>query len=444
MLRSSEFCKRYEYVSYDLQTPITAPGNNQFQKKDGYRFIVDSSGDDSVMDWYNSYLEISFHISKKDDNADFVAADKVATVNGAHSFIRQVRVKFNGINVLDTPNINQAVNVKDLVDFSQDYANKIGTAMFFYPDTNTGKAEHKKYISKVIKDHDDDNQTVIESVVANYNEGFSKRQKLLIDKSSNNVILPLNRYGFFESFEHEISPSGKVELEFVLEDDDNIIFRDGSTEGRYVVTEMTLWVPKMVLNTMGSKLFIEKYMKPHTWTYMKERLEISAVTNVSSGSFRISPSISQPRHVFVWFLASDVMNHQEKNSFIFSTFNIRNGKTVTSCILELSNGTFYPEIALNPKDEEARTFRTLLRYNKQLNYHLSGSLIDKTTFRNLYGLLYFDLTNQNEMMKSGSTKLEFRYQLDSAPNADYLIHALVLSEEKISVDVVNDKAFLRV
>ena len=29
-LRSSEYCKRYEYVSFDLQTPITQPANNQF------------------------------------------------------------------------------------------------------------------------------------------------------------------------------------------------------------------------------------------------------------------------------------------------------------------------------------------------------------------------------------------------------------------------------
>ena len=33
MFRSSDSCERYEYVSFDLQTPLEIPANNQFQKK---------------------------------------------------------------------------------------------------------------------------------------------------------------------------------------------------------------------------------------------------------------------------------------------------------------------------------------------------------------------------------------------------------------------------
>ena len=39
--RSSQHCKRYEYVSVKLDNPIELPANNNNQDKDGYKFTVD-------------------------------------------------------------------------------------------------------------------------------------------------------------------------------------------------------------------------------------------------------------------------------------------------------------------------------------------------------------------------------------------------------------------
>ena len=52
--RYSEYCERYEYINYDLQTPIETPANNQFQKKTDYNFTVDSTGEQHPFDWYNN------------------------------------------------------------------------------------------------------------------------------------------------------------------------------------------------------------------------------------------------------------------------------------------------------------------------------------------------------------------------------------------------------
>ena len=51
-------------------------------------------------------------------------------------------------------------------------------------------------------------------------------------------------------------------------------------------------------------------------------------------------------------------------------------------------------------------------------------------------LFLFDLQNQKEELKSGSTKLELKYTL-STPNAEYNMFALILHEEEISVDVMS-------
>ena len=52
---------------------------------------------------------------------------------------------------------------------------------------------------------------------------------------------------------------------------------------------------------------------------------------------------------------------------------------------------------------------------KEFNDYLSASAIDLKKFQDLYGIPYFDLTNQEEELKSGSTKIEFKYTLSDNP-----------------------------
>ena len=46
--------------------------------------------------------------------------------------------------------------------------------------------------------------------------------------------------------------------------------------------------------------------------------------------------------------------------------------------------------------EESRLYRALMSYNSAYNDFLSGSLIDRSNFKNLYGIIYFDQRNQDE------------------------------------------------
>ena len=60
--RSLKYVERYEDVIFELETPLnTVVANTRSQKKDGYRFVVDNSGEVTPFDWYNARLGISFH-----------------------------------------------------------------------------------------------------------------------------------------------------------------------------------------------------------------------------------------------------------------------------------------------------------------------------------------------------------------------------------------------
>ena len=446
--RSSDNCKRYEYVSFDLQNPITTPANNQYQKKGGYRFLVDSSGEAHPFDWYNAFFEVDFKITKK-DNANYVAADQAATINGGFSMINQLKVDFNGVNVLDTPGVNHAINIKNLTEFSKTYSDRVGASMFHYPDTAVGAVSQKFTIRNVQHGRNDANTTYevrafVDGDNTNYNEGFAMRKTLLEGGSVVNIILPLNRYSFFRSFEREIAPNGKITLDITLESDNNVIFRaNAAAAGRYIITKFVLWVPKMIFNVDGEQMYLQKYLKPHVWSYLKERIEVSPSSQHRQATFKITSSIRKPRHVFIWALNDDKLNDQEQNMFLFNSYNTANGQTFIDAELELSNGVFYPQERMQPATEVSKTYRTLMEYEKGFNSYFTSPTIDLKSFVDLYGMLYFDLTNQEKELKSGSTKIELRYTLSGNPNAACSLYALILHEEEISVNVVKGKVILQ-
>ena len=68
------------------------------------------------------------------------------------------------------------------------------------------------------------------------NNTYVKNKKNRRQKSENNIILPLNRFGYFDSFVDQISPNRKVSFKVTLESDDNVIFRSGADDGRFIVT----------------------------------------------------------------------------------------------------------------------------------------------------------------------------------------------------------------
>ena len=373
------------------------------------------------------------------DNTAYGAGDNASIINGGFGIIKQITVNFDGVKVLDLQKTNHALNVKNLTDFSGLYSDKIGQSMFHFPDTATG-AVSQEYTTIAATGNA---QNIIPTRSTTYNDGFTNRKTLLSGGATNNIILPLNRFGFFQSFWDQICPNGNVNFEIMLESDNNVIFRDNAAgAGRFIITKFVLKIPKMIFSPSGQKLFVEKYLKSHTWSYTKERI-VSAPFTQSSGMFHIMNSIRKPRHVFIWALNSTKLNDQEQNMFVFNTYNIANARTITSAQLELSNGVLYPERIINPTKDIAEAYRKLIEYNKGYNDYLSGPTINFKSFKDLYGILYFDLTHQNIQLKEGNTQLVLNFQLNDTPNAEFNLYALILNEEEISVDVKSGNAVLR-
>ena len=148
--------------------------------------------------------------------------------------------------------------------------------------------------------------------------------------------IPLNRYSFFEALEDKLLPNTKIEINFEIEKDNNLIWRDGGNRCRVVITRLQVFVPRLVFNSEGNKIYISEYLKPYKWTYLNEVVESNIANNQRVGNFRITNGISKPRHVFVFIINTANIESQTANPFLYNTFSVSTDpRTLDRCYLEV-------------------------------------------------------------------------------------------------------------
>lgn len=72
-------------------------------------------------------------------------------------------------------------------------------------------------------------------------------------------------------------------------------------------------------------------------------------------------------------------------------------------------------------EEESRLYRALMSYNSAYNDFLSRTLIDHSNFRNLFGIIHFDLRSQKSDIKDSVASLTFWHELNGANITNYTL-----------------------
>ena len=363
--RNPKYLERYEDVVFYLEQDINiAPANNTDQVRSNLKFIADNTGEVTPFDWYNARIALDFKVQERDgdnfvtgghvndDNilagnrAEITAyeADQMGIVNGANSFISRLSVLANGKELYQCNYANHSVNIKNLLEYNKSYADSVATNEFYFLDTSTS-ANKNRFIRRNVSHRRNSNNDadeaglMIDNTPTSCNEGFAKRKALLGTSSTVHCEIPLNRYSFFEALEDKLLPNTKIEINFEIEKDDNLIWRSGGERCRVVITRLQLFVPRLIFNSEGSKIYMSEYLKPFKWTYLNEVVETNLASNQAVGNFRITNGISKPRHVFVFFINTPNIESQTANPFLYNTFSVStNPRTLNRCYLEVGNG----------------------------------------------------------------------------------------------------------
>ena len=215
-------------VEHRPEEVIRLSGNNQHQQKNGYKFNINNRS--NLYDLYNCFWEVRFQLQKLDGNG-YADAFRVTIINSAHSLIKHLMIKSNGKIIYDVDNLHFIVFVKNLLQYSDDFARSVAKNSFWYLDTD--------------------------STTTDENAGFKARHLLTrrvgegggADNASKSVsvLIHLNRYGIFEELEDKMLPPMQLQFQIELNDDNELIHKAPTVgAGRVVIDRFILWVPKMV------------------------------------------------------------------------------------------------------------------------------------------------------------------------------------------------------
>ena len=189
-------------------------------------------------------------------------------------------------------------------------------------------------------------------------------------------------------------------------------------------------------------------MTPTSWTYLREIVQTLNNIKHVDNNFKISPRILNPKYIFVFFQRSNKMDNQNENPYLFHTFklNVDNDAChLQSARLAVGNAIYYPEIEYC-YDDIARIFKAVNNYAYKQNDKNTGSLLNIKNFKDLYGMLFFNITykNESENITNDPKEIVLNYKLSSQP-ADgnkYTIYSIVLYEQTVEVDVLGNELIL--
>ena len=195
----------------------------------------------------------------------------------------------------------------------------------------------------------------------------------------------------------------------------------------------------MTFNSTGLSCVMKTYMIPTSWSYLREMVQTLNNIRHVDNNFRISPSILNPKYVFVFFQRSNKMISQTENPYIFDTFKLHAADDachLQSARLTVGNGIYYPEIEFS-YDNIVRIFKAVNNYAYKQNDKNTGSLLTLKNFKALYGMLFFTIAYKNETdnITNDPKEIILNYKLNIAPTADYTIYSIVLYEQTVKVDV---------
>ena len=327
-------------------------------------------------------------------------------------------IKSAGKTVYDTSNLHKITYVKNLLEYSDDYSRSVAKNSLWYLDT-------------------------ADSTVLADNTGFAARKSLMSDANvlkNVNVIIPLNRYSFFEELEGRMLVPMQRQLILQLQNDDELIYKAAAADdGRVVVNRLLLWVPRLIPKDSLYDKFVESFMTKKSWTYLREKYNSSGATQ-SSGFFQISPSINNVKHVFI-YLQRAKTNNADANPYIFDTFKLNNADNnsyLTTCRLEYGNGIFYPETQYDT-GSKVRIFNDLMSYTMKKNDYNSGTQLNISNYNSLFTIIYFDLTCQTEKVTRDPKQLIFNYNISADSTAAFNVHSIVLYEETVVIDKIGNE-----
>ncbi|XP_065640501.1 uncharacterized protein LOC136073073 [Hydra vulgaris] len=399
-LRIDEEIKKYEEYEF-------TPSVNSNLNLGEIRIFIENS--DSLFHPHESYLEIEGRLVKADGTA-YANADAITlTHNGLLHLFERIEYKFYDSVVESVSYPGIATTMLGMLKYPNDYQqSKAMNQLWFKDNTTTADLVN--------------------------NTGFSARQQFIIQKpttkGSFELSIPLRHiFGFCDDYD-KVFYGLKHELFLLRRNDDNAIFRAaGVAAGKVNITRISLMMRRATPSDVAN-LQLVKIIKSQETLDMGFRSRFLDRTNVPQNTtfdWRLGlRTTEKPRYILVAFQTNREGN-QEQNSSIFDHCDLKN------MWIEL-NEERYPATNYSlsfPNMKITRAYRHASNFAEDY-YNMSNLIslcnITPVDYRDLYPIMYFDVSKQSERMKDSTVDIRLKAEFNTPVPANTVIFTLIISD----------------
>ncbi|XP_065685126.1 uncharacterized protein LOC136097080 [Hydra vulgaris] len=399
-LRFDEEIKKYEEYEF-------TPSVNSNLNLGEIRIFIENS--DSLFHPHESYLEIEGRLVKADGTA-YANADAITpTHNGLMHLFERIEYRFydSVVESVNYPGI--ATTMLGMLKYPNDYQqSKAMNQLWFKDNTTTADLVN--------------------------NTGFSARQQFIIQKpttkGSFELSIPLRHiFGFCDDYD-KVFYGLKHELFLLRRNDDNAIFKAaGVAAGKVNITRISLMMRRATPSDVAN-LQLVKIIKSQETLDMGFRSRFLDRTNVPQNTtfdWRLGlRTTEKPRYILVAFQTNREGN-QEQNASIFDHCDLKN------MWIEL-NEERYPATNYSlsfPNMKITRAYRHASNFAEDY-YNMSNLIslcnITPVDYRDLYPIMYFDVSKQSERMKDSTVDIRLKAEFNTPVPANTVIFALIISD----------------
>ncbi|XP_065680587.1 uncharacterized protein LOC136094533 [Hydra vulgaris] len=399
-LRIDEEIKKYEEYEF-------TPSVNSNLNLEEIRIFIENS--DSLFHPHESYLEIEGRLVKADGTA-YANTDAITlTHNGLLHLFERIEYRFYDSVVESVSYPGIATTMLGMLKYPNDYQqSKAMNQLWFKDNTTTADLVN--------------------------NTGFSARQQFIIQKPTTKGLfelsIPLRHiFGFCDDYD-KVFYGLKHELFLLRRNDDNAIFRAaGVAAGKVNITRISLMMRRATPSDVAN-LQLVKIIKSQETLDMGFRSRFLDRTNVPQNTtfdWRLGlRTTEKPRYILVAFQTNREGN-QEQNSSIFDHCDLKN------MWIEL-NEERYPATNYSlsfPNMKITRAYRHASNFAEDY-YNMSNLIslcnITPVDYRDLYPIMYFDVSKQSERMKDSTVDIRLKAEFNTPVPANTVIFALIISD----------------
>ncbi|XP_065679817.1 uncharacterized protein LOC136094130 [Hydra vulgaris] len=399
-LRIDEEIKKYEEYEF-------TPSVNSNLNLGEIRIFIENS--DSLFHPHESYLEIEGRLVKADGTA-YANTDAITlTHNGLLHLFERIEYRFYDSVVESVSYPGIATTMLGMLKYPNDYQqSKAMNQLWFKDNTTTADLVN--------------------------NTGFSARQQFIIQKPTTKGLfelsIPLRHiFGFCDDYD-KVFYGLKHELFLLRRNDDNAIFRAaGVAAGKVNITRISLMMRRATPSDVAN-LQLVKIIKSQETLDMGFRSRFLDRTNVPQNTtfdWRLGlRTTEKPRYILVAFQTNREGN-QEQNSSIFDHCDLKN------MWIEL-NEERYPATNYSlsfPNMKITRAYRHASNFAEDY-YNMSNLIslcnITPVDYRDLYPIMYFDVSKQSERMKDSTVDIRLKAEFNTPVPANTVIFALIISD----------------